>query len=150
MKRFGRSWFAMLVVLVMVMALAGCGVKQQAAETKKAEVKWPTKDITVVVPWNPGGGTDLTVRALTTEMSKTLGVNIAVVNTPGANGSVGTKNVWNAKHDGYTILGAGLMPFTSYQVMGYMDQGHKDWITWTATFSPNVLAVRAVSPYKDA
>ena len=150
MKRFGRSWFAMLVVLVMVMALAGCGVKQQAAETKKAEVKWPTKDITVVVPWNPGGGTDLTVRALTTEMSKTLGVNIAVVNTPGANGSVGTKNVWNAKHDGYTILGAGLMPFTSYQVMGYMDQGHKDWITWTATFSPNVLAVRAESPYKDA
>jgi tripartite-type tricarboxylate transporter receptor subunit TctC len=42
------------------------------------------------------------------------------------------------------------MPFTSYQVMGYMDQGHKDWITWTATFSPNVLAVRAESPYKDA
>ena len=144
-----RLVLSLLIILSMAVALAGCGVKQQAAE-KKEEVKWPTKDITVVVPWNPGGGTDLTVRALTTEMSKTLGVNIAVVNTPGANGSVGTKSVWNAKHDGYTILGAGLMPFTSYQVMGYMDQGHKDWITWTATFSPNVLAVRAESPYKDA
>jgi len=82
MKRVGRGWVAVFMVFVMVMALAGCGVKQQAAETKKADVKWPTKDITVVVPWNPGGGTDLTVRALTTEMSKTLGVNIAVVNTP--------------------------------------------------------------------
>jgi len=144
-----RTVFSVLLILVLVIALAGCGVKQQAVE-KKPEAKWPTKDLTVVVPWNPGGGTDLTVRALTAEMSKTLGVNIAVVNTPGANGSVGTKSVWNAKHDGYTILGAGMMPFTSYQVMGYMDQGHKDWITWTATFSPNVLAVRAESPYKDA
>ena len=149
MNKTSRLMLSLLIIVAMVITLAGCGVKQQAAE-KKAEVKWPTKDLTVVVPWNPGGGTDLTVRALTTEMSKILGVNIAVVNTPGANGSVGTKSVWNAKHDGYTILGAGLMPFTSYQVMGYMDQGHKDWITWTATFSPNVLAVRAESPYKDA
>ena len=95
MNKTSRLMLSLLIIIAMIITLAGCGVKQQAAE-KKEEVKWPTKDITVVVPWNPGGGTDLTVRALTTEMSKILGVNIAVVNTPGANGSVGTKSVWNA------------------------------------------------------
>lgn len=148
MKSFVRKLITVCLVGAMAAAVAGCGVKQQAAAPK--EEKWPTKDITVVVPWNPGGGTDLTARAIVNEMAKELGVNIAVVNTPGANGSVGTKNAWNAKHDGYTLLGAGMMPFTSYQVMGYMDNGHKDWVVWTGAFSPNVLAVRPESPYKDA
>jgi tripartite-type tricarboxylate transporter receptor subunit TctC len=146
MKKW-RMLLAMVVILALTASVVGCGVKQQTADKK--ETNWPTKDISVVVPWAPGGGTDLTVRALTAEMSKALGVNIAVVNTPGANGSVGTKNVWNANHDGYTILGAGMMPFTSYTVMGYAEQTHRDWIVWTATFSPNVLAVRAESPYQD-
>jgi tripartite-type tricarboxylate transporter receptor subunit TctC len=148
MKKPWRTLLTGALSLALVVSLAGCGVKQQSAST--TEAKWPTKDISVVVPWAPGGGTDLTVRALTTEMSKSLGVNIAVVNTPGANGSVGTKSVWTAKHDGYTLMGAGMMPFTSYPVMGYAENTHKDWIVWTATFSPNVLAVRADSPYKDA
>ena len=148
MKGSWRNLLIMCLVAFMVAAVAGCGVKQQAAAPQ--EEKWPTKDLTVIVPWNPGGGTDLTARVLVNEMAKELGVNIAVVNTPGANGSVGTKSAWSAKHDGYTLLGAGMMPFTSYQVMGYMDQGHKDWVVWTAAFSPNVLAVRAESPYKDA
>lgn len=148
MKCTWRNLLVFSLMILLVASATGCGVKQQAAAP--AEEKWPTKDLSVVVPWAPGGGTDLTVRAIVNEMAKELGVNIAVVNTPGANGSVGTKNVWNAKHDGYTLLGAGMMPFTSYQVMGYMDNGHKDWTVWTATFSPNVLAVRADSPYKDA
>ena len=134
----------MLGVSICLLLLASVGFVANPASD------YPRGPVTVVVPYSAGGGTDLTARVLVNEMAKELGVNIAVVNTPGANGSVGTKSAWSAKHDGYTLLGAGMMPFTSYQVMGYMDQGHKDWVVWTAAFSPNVLAVRAESPYKDA
>ena len=50
MKKNLRLVLSFLLIISMVVAFAGCGVKQQAAE-KKEEVKWPTKDITVVVPW---------------------------------------------------------------------------------------------------
>lgn len=114
-----------------------------------SDENWPTKDITVVVPFNPGGGTDLTTRAVVDEMSKELGKNITVVNTPGASGSVGTQNVLNSKHDGYTILANGFMSFVSYPVMGYTEKTHRDWHLWIATFSPNVIAVRPDSQFSD-
>ncbi|MFD0677847.1 MULTISPECIES: Bug family tripartite tricarboxylate transporter substrate binding protein [unclassified Paenibacillus] len=116
---------------------------------KASEANWPAKDITIVVPYNPGGGTDLTTRAVADEMGKALGKNISVVNTPGASGSVGTLNVQNAPHDGYTIMGNGFMSFVSYPVMGYTEKTHRDWHMWIAAFSPNVISVKADSKYKD-
>ena len=54
----------------------------------QAPAKWPTQDISIVVPYPPGGGTDLTTRALAEEMGKALKTNISVINQPGASGSV--------------------------------------------------------------
>lgn len=116
---------------------------------KGAQAQFPSKDITLIVPYAPGGGTDLTTRAVANEMSKALGKNISVVNTPGASGSVGTINVWNAPHDGYTIMGNGFMSFSSYPVMGYTEQTYRDWNIWIAAFSPNIIAVKPDSKYQD-
>ncbi|MHC1760192.1 MAG: tripartite tricarboxylate transporter substrate binding protein [Negativicutes bacterium] len=110
---------------------------------KKEEVKkWPTQDISIVVPYPPGGGTDLTTRAIADEMAKALKANVSVVNMPGASGSVGTIAVWNKPHDGYTIAANGLLAFASYPVMGYTDKTQKDWHIWIATFSPNAIVAK--------
>jgi len=135
-------WIVAAVVIVAAAVVWPMLGKHSAVEVKK----WPTQDISVIVPYPPGGGTDLTVRTLAEEMAKELKVTMTVVNQPGASGSVGTIGVWNKPHDGYTIAANGMLAFTSYPVMGYMPQTYKDWHIWIATFSPNVVAVNAANP----
>ncbi|MDD3252918.1 MAG: tripartite tricarboxylate transporter substrate binding protein [Lachnospiraceae bacterium] len=114
------------------------------------EDKYPSRDINMVVPWNPGGSTDLTGRALADAMGKNMGCNIVVTNTPGAGGSVGALTVMKADKDGYNILANGMLALTAMPVLGYTENTHKDWDYYLATFTPNVLAVRADSPYQTA
>lgn len=107
--------------------------------------KWPTQDISVVVPYPPGGGTDLTTRALAEEMGKALKANISVINQPGASGSVGTLAVWNKPHNGYTIAANGILAFTSYPVRGFTEglyKDQKDWHIWVATYAPNAIVTK--------
>ena len=111
----------------------------------QAPAKWPTQDISIVVPYPPGGGTDLTTRALAEEMGKALKTNISVINQPGASGSVGTLAVWNKPHNGYTISANGILAFTSYPVRGFNEGAYKDqkdWHIWIATYSPNAIVTK--------
>ena len=66
---------------------------------------WPTKPIRIVVPFPPGGGTDIIARLLAQYMQKHMGNNasIVVMNRPGAGGAIGFRELVNAKPDGYTI-----------------------------------------------
>ena len=139
-----------------VMCLAGCGqstekstdTSSQGEETATSTTDYPTKEISIVVPWNPGGGTDLTVRQLAEEMGSDLGKRMTVTNMPGASGSVGTQDVFDSEKDGYKILGQGMMAFTNAQVMGLIDVSYKEWVSWAAAYSPNVIVVRKDSPYQ--
>ena len=65
---------------------------------------YPNKAIRMVVPYPPGGPTDLTARVVAAEMSKTLGQSIIVDNKPGASGMIGAEMVARAEPDGYTFL----------------------------------------------
>jgi len=65
---------------------------------------FPDKPIRIVVPFAPGGGTDVVARAIAPKMSELLGVPVVIVNQPGAGGSTGTEIVSRAPADGYTIL----------------------------------------------
>jgi tripartite-type tricarboxylate transporter receptor subunit TctC len=65
---------------------------------------YPVKSIRMVVPFAPGGGTDVIARHLAARMSESLKRQIVVDNRTGANGIVGTENVANAPADGYTLL----------------------------------------------
>lgn len=112
------------------------------------EEAYPTRTISLTVPYNPGGSTDLTGRALAAPMSKQLGVTISVNNTPGAGGAAGSNVVANAPLDGYNLLANGMLAFSSMPVLGTSTKTFREWDIWLATFTPNIIAVRADSPYK--
>src|SRR5512142_2295421 len=67
-----------------------------------APAAFPERDITLVVPWAAGGGTDTLARTLVKNGKKYFGVNINVVNRVGGTGVVGMNSVATAKADGYT------------------------------------------------
>ncbi|MBO5566026.1 MAG: tripartite tricarboxylate transporter substrate binding protein [Succinivibrio sp.] len=68
-----------------------------------ANAAYPEKDITVVIPKNPGGGTDTTARGVINMMQKDFSVKFLPVNKPDGNGIVGMADVAAAKPDGYTL-----------------------------------------------
>jgi tripartite-type tricarboxylate transporter receptor subunit TctC len=68
------------------------------------ELAWPAKPIKLVVPYTPGGGTDILGRMLGRRLSDVLGVSVVIENRPGSDGSIGTDVVAKAAPDGYTLL----------------------------------------------
>ena len=65
---------------------------------------YPTKPVRLVVPFSPGGASDLTARTLAQKMGESMGQSIVVDNKPGANGVLGIDSVAKSQPDGYTIL----------------------------------------------
>ena len=69
---------------------------------------YPSRAITVVVPFPPGGASDVVARIVTNQMSKILGQSIIIENVGGAGGTVGSARVAAAAPDGYTLLAAAM------------------------------------------
>ena len=92
-----------LSALVAVAAMSGLTANAQT---------YPTKPITLIAPFPPGGSTDVIARLFATRLSARLGQNVVVDNKPGANGGIGAAAVARAKPDGYTILLMGASSFT--------------------------------------
>ena len=88
-----------------------------------AQADWPTRQVTIVVAFSPGGSTDFVARLVADEMRKSWGVPVVVENKPGAGGNLGTNLVAKAKPDGYTLLMGSVGPLainaTLYQKMPY-------------------------------
>lgn len=68
-----------------------------------AAADWPTRSLTLVVPWAAGGGTDVMARILAKPMSRILGQTVVVENIAGGGGMVGSSHVARAEPDGYTF-----------------------------------------------
>jgi len=82
---------------------AGAAVLPALARIARAQA-YPARAITAIVPFAPGGGTDVTTRIVGEHMSRTLGQQVVVQNIAGAGGTVGSARAMRADPDGYTIL----------------------------------------------
>lgn len=111
---------------------------------------FPQKPVNIVVPWGPGGPTDITVRALIEETSARLKQPLVVLNRPGASGTIGTAEVFRANADGYTILLAdNISTVFQPQRMKLPYRGAEDFqAVIKITEIPNVLVVQADAKWK--
>ena len=113
---------------------------------------WPSRPVTLLVPFPPGGSTDLIARTLAPKLQEKLGGNFIVDNRAGATGTLGAGMVKRAPPDGYTVFVSSLGPFVIaphlLKNVPYDPLKDFDYIT-VAVQAPNVLAVPAASPHKS-
>ncbi|MDA8520729.1 tripartite tricarboxylate transporter substrate binding protein [Acidovorax sp. NCPPB 4044] len=140
-----RRAFSLLVLGAAAAAAAGTG-------TARAEEAWPARPVRLVVPFPPGGGTDLVARALGQRLGDRLRQPVVIDNRPGASTVIGTDAVAKAAPDGYTLLLSGS---TSYTVnpalrsrMPYDPVRDLAPILIVAR-TPLVLVVRAEQPWRS-
>ena len=130
-----------------------CCLLLGASSLVSAQGAWPTRSITMVVPFPPGGLADLVARPVAEAMSRDLGQPVVIENKAGAGGGIGMSYVAKAKPDGYTVL----MALSSLTVIPEADGvlGRAPMFALADlrpiaryTADPTVLAVRADAPWK--
>lgn len=138
-KRFG----VLALVAVVFLCLAG---QVFAAGRAEEEVDWPRRPIEVVLGWSAGGTSDITVRALTREMSEFLGVDIRITNMEGANGGIAYTNVVDGPADGYRWFGGAQVQAT-YPVTEQARVGWEKTYPLPAGMGATTIYVRSDSGY---
>ena len=123
-----------------------------AAALAGAQTAWPTRPISLVVPFPAGGTTDVLARALAEKLSQSLGQPVVVESKPGAGATLGADYVAKAKPDGYTLLMGAVhhtIATSVYKKLPYDFQKDLAPITLVAMV-PNVLVVNAaLTPAKN-
>jgi tripartite-type tricarboxylate transporter receptor subunit TctC len=113
---------------------------------------YPARPIRIVVPFTPGGSSDVLARAIGAELTRSLGQPIVIDNTPGAGGSLGCEKAAKAPADGYTLLmghiGTLAVNPSLYPKLGYDPLRSFTPVAWVARV-PNVLVVNPSVPAKD-
>lgn len=134
-------------VLLAATVLALCpwsGGPAQAADWK------PTRPINLIVPWAAGGATDQVLRVAASELEKSLGQTIVVINQPGASGAIGTKSALDAARDGYTWTGGAVQDLGTYETLGSVKTRVADWNLFLCVANVPVLSVNPRSESKTA
>ena len=112
---------------------------------------WPTKNVTIVVPFPAGGTTDVLARAVSTKLSAAIGQSVIVENKPGAGATLCAAVVAKAPADGHTLLMGAVhhtVATSVYKNLQYSFEKDFAPIT-TVALVPNVLVVSANGPYNS-
>lgn len=121
-----------------------------AGSLPAAAQDYPTRPITLIVPWAAGGGTDAVARIIGSLLEKDLGQPVNVVNRTGGNGVVGHQAIASGSPDGYTI-GIATVELNMMHWQGLTNLTYKDYTPIALmNADPAGLQVRADAPYKTA
>lgn len=137
-----RPWHRVCAVLAAGLLAAGTALAQP----------YPSRPVTVINPWTPGGPADAVARPILQKLSERLGQQFVVENRAGANGVIGSAMVARARPDGYTLLFSHVGPITISPAL-QRDMPYdpvKDLAPITQVVSaPLVLVVRPQLPIHD-
>lgn len=135
MARFMKSGLRFIVLLLV------CGA---------AEAQWRAdKPIRIIVPWTAGGSTDQMARVTALELENALGQPVTVINQPGSSGAIGTQNVLDAPHDGYTFSAGAVKDLGCYKLLGMVDTTLQDWHLYLTVRNVSLVSVNINSPYRN-
>jgi tripartite-type tricarboxylate transporter receptor subunit TctC len=137
-----RSALALARPVVILLALLAAGPWAAAQE------RFPSREVTLIVTWPAGGGSDISMRLLAEQAQKTLGVPVVVVNKPGAAGAIGHREIANAKPDGYTVgmFGGGVVA-QQYMIPNPVKIEEIQPVVFFGA-EPGALSVRGDTPWK--
>ena len=145
--RYGTAVWKACVWKAFAVAVVLIGIAGEAGAQD-----YPSRAITVVVPFPPGGASDVVARIVTNQMSKILGQSIIIENVSGAGGTVGSGRVAAAAPDGHTLLAAAMGSHVAAPVLTpnlkYDPVADFVPIGFTA-HSPAVIIARKDFPAKD-
>lgn len=142
MKRTTGTIASLILFAVAAFVVLVCSVQAQ---------DYPSRPVQLVVPYGPGGTTDIFFRAINEGFQKNLGVRVEILNKPGGGGVVGTSSVVNSKPDGYTLVNVSAetttiavaftptMPYDITKDLAYIAKGSEVAVA---------VAVRKESPFK--
>ncbi len=131
--------------LVRRVALVGFVLLAQAAQAQD----WPQKPVRFIVPYPPGGGTDVIARIIQEPLSRALGQQVVIENRGGAGGALGTEAAARSAADGYTFL----FTLSSHTINPLLYKlsfdVEKDFVSVTTVASlPQLIATNPASPFK--
>lgn len=130
------------------LALAALGLCAAATAAWAQAQAWPSRPVTIVVPFPPGGTTDVLARALAEKLTLSLGQTVIVESKPGAGATLGADYVAKSRPDGHTVL-MGAVHHTIapavFKKLAYDLQKDLAPVT-TVAMVPNVLVVNAANP----
>jgi len=134
-----------------LLALAAAGALPGLSLAQDAAAGYPNKLIRLVVPFTPGGSTDILGRTIGQQLTQTWGQSVVIDNVPGAGGSIGADKVAKAPADGYTLLmghiGTLAVTPSLYSKLPYDPIKSFQAVAWVARV-PNVLVVHPSVPVK--
>ncbi len=134
----------------MIKLLLGTAALMLAALPAAAgDYAWkPEKPVTIIVPWGAGGATDQVTRVTAAILEDELGQTVVIVNQPGASGSIGKRNAWEAERDGLTWAAGAPKQLGTYKLLGQWDTWVDDWRLYNTVTNVPLVAVNPDSPYQ--
>lgn len=138
--------------LLLTAAGLALAITVQAQSSTALAQSWPQKSVRFIVPFPPGGATDISARLLGQKLTEIWGQTVVIENRGGAGGGVGAAEAARAAPDGYTLFfPSGSVVTANQHIYARMNYDpEKDFIPVTNVVSgPQVLAVSANSPYKS-
>lgn len=138
------------LVLALVVLLASSAIFANGQAEGRGGSDYPTKEITLIIPWNPGGTNDLMGRAMQPVFKSMYDVDLVIKNVPGGGSAVGILEAMNSKPDGYT-LGLATSSFLALMAQDMVDVTLDSSLNMMSVAEePIIIVVKNGGKYNDA